>query len=828
MNIFSGSRALRYLLRIWGQGGAPSEDDIEIEAENFTTTPLMKHIQAGNVIASDTGIAVYKHYNLPNHSLGFPDVHLPRKGSIPFSRKWIALLIGNAKGTHTPFGITMTQQQVMNLISNIPEIPMPIPSSTLDTIISSEILVSNDTWAVPTVSGWKFRAGEVLRAKKHVWSRICAKEVSHKIFNILHEGWNPPMAKYSQPVWFQEHAMTTNESAVWGKEVTTLLQMGSISQITQQHVLRFGLPQVVLPIFLVEEKDKFRPIIDARFSNLGFLPPWFPLPDITHFLQSLTRDTFWFKCDIKGGWHHIPIHQHHSNFFAFHWEGKLFQYTVCPFGDATAPYCFTYLLITLKRMLKARGFHNFTLYIDDLLLPGSTSLQTAIEMRSKVIAAQLELNLVLGAKKCPLPSRQGEALGFWVDTKKGIVTFTEEKLQKIHDLASVLSSQWKNGKKVAVKNLASILGKIISGKILFEQTIGLLHPLLDLLAKSTANNNWDNFVAGPPHLLDNIFDWINFVRSNPRRLWFSPTVNIYFSSDATLDAASAVFWGFTPEFSPSTKPATPILTAHTNKIPPSDNIAAIEAFAITWGFETLLPDVLKWLQKLQLQFSQVNWVWATDNQVCEGSFNKGRSKQQLVHKFTQECLKKWILPMSLHISFPYIPSKINYYADHISRLPPFNQWIISPKYFAVFAKFSAKHNLPCVQCDAFASRKTAVTFEFCSPFLDTGACSEFFSNKSQQHKVFWISPPWDLYQEIFHFICTQGITAWVLLPVWPGASWWHWTSFAKSRFDIKFKPELGQICFPSSPSVRNSSAWNYAIFLFQRSQVSYRENKEMP
>ena len=306
----------------------------------------------------------------------------------------------------------MTKSQVETLISNIPLEAPPIPVTSLNTPISSELLISDKQWAVPTVSGWKFKAGTVLKARRHVWTKACAPQVTDKIRSILTEGWNPPSAALSEPVWFQDHSMTTEETIVWDKEVTTLLQMGSISQITHSHVSKFGLPQVVLPIFLVEEKDKFRPIIDARFSNLTFFPPWFPLPDIQQFVSQLTRDTFWFKCDIKGGWHHIPIHQDHSNFFAFHWKGKLFQYNVCPFGDATAPYCFTYLLITLKRMLKARNFKHFTLYIDDLLLPGSTNLDQALAQRNQVINLQLQLNLVLGAKKCPLPSKAGEALGF--------------------------------------------------------------------------------------------------------------------------------------------------------------------------------------------------------------------------------------------------------------------------------------------------------------------------------------------------------------------------------------------------------------------------------
>ena len=143
-------------MRVWGQGWVPTDDSVEKEAENYSTTPLMKHIQAGNVFASDTGIAVYKYFSISTLYLRFPDVHLPRKGSIPFSRKWVQILIGNSRGTHTPFGVTMTSDQVLNLISNIPKTHMKIPSTVLQTDMSKEIIISHKKWAVSTV---RFQVG---------------------------------------------------------------------------------------------------------------------------------------------------------------------------------------------------------------------------------------------------------------------------------------------------------------------------------------------------------------------------------------------------------------------------------------------------------------------------------------------------------------------------------------------------------------------------------------------------------------------------------------------------------------------------------------------
>ena len=809
---------MRYLCRVWGQGFTPSNEQIDAEAEKFTSTNLDKLLLSECIFSTPAGLTVQRSPQDNHRDLKswIPQLNIPRKGSIPFSHKWLELLMSNCTGRRSNFGKTFTPDQAVTLINNLPDDHMTIPTTTLSTKFSTEILVSHSQWAVPTVTGWKFKAGKVLSAKTHIWTKISSPEVRSKIQDILANGWNPPANSLIQPHWFQDHPMSPSDKEAWNKEVITLLQMGSVSQITRSHVLKFGLPQVVLPIFLVHEKDKVRPIIDARFSNLPFLPPWFPLPDIQDFLGSLTRDHYWFKCDIKGGWHHIPIHQEHSNFFAFHWDNKLFQFNVCPFGDATAPYCFTYLLITLKRSLKAKGVTNFTLYIDDLLVPGFPDLHQTMKLRETTIKAQLELNLVLGAKKCPFPSKIGEALGFLVDTHLGIVTFSEEKLCKLQLLATSIKDTWDIKKKTPIRQLASLLGKIISGKILFHHTIGLLHKALQVLVSHTKDNQWDKHIWADPRNLQGIFEWINFVRSNPRRLWFHPAKTIFFSSDATLSTAAAAFWGWNAEYIPTLDKPTPLFTAQTSNIPESENIAAIEAFAILWGLEVLLPKVVTWLAKHQLQPKEVKWCWATDNQVCEASFHKGRSRELHVHEFSQQFLWKFILPLSLDITFPYIPSKINYWSDLVSRTSPAPYWVFNTAYLSTFLKFCIKHNLPVITADAFGSSKNKIVLKYHSKFLDIDSLPDFWSLK-QSHDVLWVNPPILSIQQTITHILQHKLTAWVLLPFWPSQEWWKLTRWATSHFDVKYQPGLGHICLPSSPLVTNKFVEHWRICLFQPS-----------
>ena len=212
---------------------------------------------------------------------------------------------------------------------------------TLPYHYSRDILVSSPQIVVATKNGYKFLAGEALKWKRKEWVAISTKEAKPKVFEMLSTGWNPPTTHKLAPCWFQSIPLTPLEQQAWDEEVVALLQMGSIEEVTWPLVRRQGLPQVVLPIFMVDEGDKYRPIIDARYSNSIFAPQWFKLPKITEFLSLLRPDMWWFKCDVKSGWHHIPIHNDHSNFFCFVWKDRLFRYKICPFGDSTAPYAFT-------------------------------------------------------------------------------------------------------------------------------------------------------------------------------------------------------------------------------------------------------------------------------------------------------------------------------------------------------------------------------------------------------------------------------------------------------------------------------------------------------
>ena len=792
----TGSRAVRYLLRIWGEAYRPS-DYVKAEIPKPLWQKLVDNEHLSN---TSSGLAPFPHGTIRSASDVCipPSIRwvinstgpMPRKGSIPFDETWIKTLLANCCNTKTPFGKTMSIDQVIELINNIPQNRLVFESPALDYHFSKDILIENEKWVCPTIGGYKFKAGQTLKDKIATFLAVSSPTAKPLLQETLSSGWNPAMVKLVSPVWFQDHPMDPNESSIWDKECLTLIQSESVVQITREHVLKHGLPQVVLPMFLVEEKDKWRPIIDARYSNIALLPPWFSLPKIGDFCSLLSKDCFWFKCDVKSGWNHIPIDQHHSNFFAFQWKKSLYQYRICPFGDSSAPFAFTYLMITLKKMLKARGISDFILYIDDLLVKAGLSYQEASSLRESVIKTQLSLGLVLGAKKCPLPSKKGEALGFWIDTELGIVSFSSEKFDIIQKKIDNVKIFWENNKKVSARTLASLIGKIVSGCFLCKHTIGFLHPLIKILAEVTTGNEWDSFVLKDPSVLRGAYDWLSWCRSYPRRLWFNPKKPIFFSSDATPSCLSAVFWGNFPEFTPVTSLPTPVKVAR--RILTKDmEIAQAETVAISWGFRVLFDTVSRWLNSQKLSWNDVSIFWATDNQVCMYAFNKGVSSNLLIHNHVSSFLKNVVNSKGIECSWKYIPSDINFLADRISRSFLWEDEIsFNAKYLKYLYRFCKNHNLPYPTSDAFASFYNKLFPSYYSKYHEEGSLGEFFSSHHDNENL-WVFPPMDLVPMTISHILSNKLTAWVVIPWRQANENTHLCVHARCTFQCKYKPDEG-------------------------------------
>ena len=173
------------------------------------------------------------------------------------------------------------------------------------------------------------------------------------------------------------------------------------------------------------------------------------------------KGDFFFKFDIKHGYHHVNIDKAYHKYLNFSWSEngvtKYYVFTVLVFGLARAPFVFTKVVKVLVGYWRGCGIHIFS-FIDDFFGGASTYHQTAI------ISAKGKMNLelcgfVANVKKSQWhPSQEGMHLEFLVDLKNGIFTVLKSRLDKLKGLLRQL-----HGKACTkARCLARVVGSIIS------------------------------------------------------------------------------------------------------------------------------------------------------------------------------------------------------------------------------------------------------------------------------------------------------------------------------------------------------------------------------
>ena len=252
---------------------------------------------------------------------------------------WTAAIHFSAQTKVRKFGTPVTLEEALDAVFLSLTDPLQLPKTNPNNAVGQELYMVNETLAVPSVQGWKFRAGETLKDRLHVW-KACG--VPKKACDIISYGWKGCHVAPIEPAWFHPYALSPQEQVAWRAEHTALWQAGVVTQLSADWIARFGLPVVMLPYFLVDEGTKDRVISDARYANMAQQPPWFPLPTVMDLVHQLSRAELWCKQDMKAGWHHVPYHPMQQALFGYLHEGMVWIYQAGELGDASLPYMYTW------------------------------------------------------------------------------------------------------------------------------------------------------------------------------------------------------------------------------------------------------------------------------------------------------------------------------------------------------------------------------------------------------------------------------------------------------------------------------------------------------
>jgi len=163
------------------------------------------------------------------------------------------------------------------------------------------------------------------------------------------------------------------------------------------------------------------------------------------------------KLDLKDAYLTVPINNQDWKFLRFTWKGIAYEFTVLPFGLATAPCVFTKLLHPVVASLRRQGI-RLLIFLDDILIAASSRAKAA----QHITLAMEHLNslgfITNEKKSITTPSQIMEFLGFVVNTAQMTLTLPTDKVLKLRKECKHMMNQ----PEVTARQLAHLIGLMTS------------------------------------------------------------------------------------------------------------------------------------------------------------------------------------------------------------------------------------------------------------------------------------------------------------------------------------------------------------------------------
>lgn len=160
---------------------------------------------------------------------------------------------------------------------------------------------------------------------------------------------------------------------------------------------------------------KMRMVYDGRGPSSLLLSTPFAMGGVGDVLRSVRPGDWIAAVDLKGGFHHVVVHDADRALLGTRWRGVTYRWCRLPFGINQAPFIFCLLTAELTYLLRCRGVVVAVTYVDDLILVGRSrvALEDALRMVQSLCA---ELGLDLAPEKTRPPAQRQVVLGHEVDT----------------------------------------------------------------------------------------------------------------------------------------------------------------------------------------------------------------------------------------------------------------------------------------------------------------------------------------------------------------------------------------------------------------------------
>jgi len=594
-------------------------------------------------------------------------------------------------------------------------------------------------------------------------------------FNLEFKHGTPP-----PPYEARNHQSAFDHTDFMDKTIQDLLLSHSISVFQGPYR-----PHIVCPLGVVEQKDKFRMIYDARYLNDFLNFPKFKYEDLSYLDQFMQPNDYQWTTDFSKGYHHIDIHTDSIPYLGFKWKGTYYVWNSLPFGLAPACWVFTKITRELLNKWRRKG-HRCSGYIDDILHVDSNPTQLTSFMQEEAFPDMEQCGFIVNRKKSMTrPSQQSKYLGMIIDSVKNTMFVPEDRKTAITQLISEALYYRKSCNYHTLERITGCLNSMhwAFGNVVSTMTRAIYSLMNKTPLSQTRVELNSSCIAELKFWLES-FDIFN----GHRPIWKRNDPPFIITTDASgNNPRNNGAWAAWTYIHGQIAIARGAWLRETDK----DASAYLE-------LETIHNAILSF-QRINI-LSKRRVRVRTDSQNVFYVITNSRSKSDKLHMLFKQVY--WLcFRNNIELEAEWIPREQNEFADWYSKLVEPHDVQLNPTIFHSLQQAWGRFSI-----DLFASHENHLMIPYFSRYWTPNTHGvNAFNFKWPHHS--YANPPFKLIPRVIDYAHEQNLRGLcIILPFWTGSIWFH-----KLTSDgMYFKPFIAAYFFlPKWPDLfRNNQKTN--------------------